>query len=127
MNRTIEKSTMYHMDKESDLVKLDKNNKESLEYLNKKLLDTEYALSEKKMTISNPKYVKNIDEDNLKVVQILAALERDISITKGRINELENIRNLNLKYLEEEGMSKRNFQKKKDALQIELNKKVIYK
>jgi DNA repair exonuclease SbcCD ATPase subunit len=52
-----------------------------------------------------------------------AAVNRDIAVTNGKIAELDNMHELNIKYIEEEATQKRRLMKEQEMLQKELDHK----
>jgi len=52
-----------------------------------------------------------------------AAVNRDIAVTNGKIAELDNMHELNIKYIEEESSQKRRLMKEQETLQKELDHK----
>jgi len=52
-----------------------------------------------------------------------ATLNRDIAVEKGKIAELDNMHELNTRYIEEESIQKRKLMKEQNMLQKELDAK----
>ena len=50
-------------------------------------------------------------------------MNRDIAVTNGKIAELDNMHELNMKYIEEESSQKRRLMKEQEMLQKELDHK----
>lgn len=63
---------------------------------------------------------KIIEDENSQMIFELNKIDREVHLTKSKINELENIRELNLKYVKDEAINKKIHQKENEKLNYEL-------
>jgi hypothetical protein len=120
LNRTIEKNMLFKEDKEEkntlEKQKLDEKFQEIDKLVERSLLEEE-ALKRKYEKTSHSKL---IEEENSQLIFQLNKLDRDMHINQAKITELENIRELNLKYLKDEALNRKIHEKENIKLNQEL-------
>ena len=124
MLRIQEKNKMFGENKEEkDLLEAERKNNEMIEHYLKKAIEAGIELETRKRQYDDMSLIKTLDEENTELIKSEATLNRELAVAKGKISELENLRELNIKYIEEEAAQKRRLLKERDFLQKELDHK----
>ena len=132
MIRMNEKNKIFKEgDPDKELVNQEAKNNETINYYAKKVTDLGTELEFKKEQYDDISLIKNIDKENTELVVYVfnkeqkeqGVLFRDLAVAQGKIAELENLHQLNLKYIEEESTQRRRLLKEQDILQKELDNK----
>eukprot|EP00826_Nyctotherus_ovalis_P033230 TRINITY_DN2682_c0_g1_i2.p3 TRINITY_DN2682_c0_g1~~TRINITY_DN2682_c0_g1_i2.p3 ORF type:complete len:167 (+),score=49.36 TRINITY_DN2682_c0_g1_i2:2736-3236(+) len=122
MVRVREKSKVFTESKPTkELEEQEAKNNGIIDHYAKKIISTQIDLETNKLQHDDIAMMKEIDLENTELVKVEAVLNRDIAIANGKIAELENMRELNTRYIEEEATQKRRLIKEQDMLQKELD------
>lgn len=120
INRTIEKNNLFKEDKEEknklQKEKLNDKFKEIDKLVERGLLEEEAI--KRKYEISS--HAKQIEEENSQMIFALNKIDRELHMSQAKINELENVRELNLKYLKDEALNRKIQEKENIKLNLEL-------
>jgi len=124
MLRIQEKNKMFGENKEEkDLLEQERKNNDMIQHYLKKVIEAGIVQEASKKQYDDMTMIKELDNENMELIKNEAAINREIAIAKGKISELENMRELNVKYIEEEIAQKRKALKEQEGLQKELEHK----
>ena len=122
--RIQEKNRMFGEKKEEkDLLEQERKNNDMIQHYLKKVIDAGIELETRKRLYDDMLMIRQLDGENTELIKAEAAVGREIAAAKGKISELENMRELNIKYIEEEAAQKRKLQKEQETLQRDLDHK----
>jgi len=120
INRTIEKNSLFKEDKEEknkiQKDKLVEKFKDIDKLVERSLLEEEGIKKKFEKTSQS----KLLEEENTQMIFSINKIDRELHITLAKIGELENMRELNLKYLRDEALNKKIHEKDNTRLNQEL-------
>lgn len=120
INRTIEKNNLFKEDKEEkNKIQKDKRIekfKEIDKLVERSLLEEE-AIKKKFEKTSQSKL---LEEENTQMIYVINKLDRELHMTQAKIGELENMRELNIKYLKDEAINRKINEKENIKLNTDL-------
>ena len=120
LNRTIEKNSLFKEDKEEKNKiakdKLTEKFKDIDKLVERNLLE-EDALKKK---FEKTPQSKLLEEENTQMIMMINKIDRELHMTQAKIGELENMRELNLKYLRDEAINRKIHEKENIKLNNEL-------
>ena len=119
--RTLEKNKLFKENKEEKNKNLKDRNSEKFEEVDKLVLRSllEQEMIERRME-QNQKG-RTIENENSDLIMIMNKLERDLHMARAKISEFENIQILNKKYLLDEELTKKIYDKENKKLNEELD------
>lgn len=119
--RTLEKNKLFQDNKEEKNKSLKERNLEKFEEVDKLVLRSllEQEMLERKLE-QNQKG-RTIETENSELIMTMNKLERDLHMAKAKITEYENIQILNKKYLHDEELTKKIYEKENKKLNVELD------
>jgi hypothetical protein len=119
--RTLEKNKLFQDNKDEKNKQLRERNLEKFEEVDKLVLRSilEQEMIERKLE-QNQKG-RTIETENSELIMTMNKLERDLHMAKAKISEYENIQILNKKYLLDEELTKKIYEKENKKLNEELD------
>lgn len=120
INRTIEKNNLFKEDKEDKNIiakeKLIQKFNEVDALVERSLLEEQSI----KRKYEKSSQAKIIEDENSQMIFQINKIDRDVHLSLSKINELENMRELNMKYLKDEAINRKIHEKDNQRLNLEL-------
>lgn len=120
-NRTLEKNKLFKDNLDEKNKNTRERNNEKFEEIDKLVVRSLLEKESIERKLENNSKGKQIENENAMMIMTINKLERDLHMAKAKISELENTQILNKKYLLDEELTKKIYEKENKRLNEELD------
>ena len=104
--RTMEKNKMFKEHKDQDLEEGYAKTEDQIKISMEKIIKLDLSKDDLNKQIGSSSRLKQLGEDNLNLLRRFNAVDKQVKLLEGKISELDTMKEINLKYLEDETLQR---------------------